>query len=230
MSFTPDRRVLAVTSLIGVAVGIVMSALPIWVAMRRRAGAHVTWDRTIVGTTSRWGRGLLVVQVALSVVMLVGAALLTRSLYLLQNADLGIRTAGILNVKLFTLPNAPYNRARRASYYPPLLETDRGAAGRALGGVRARAFPRDDDDARDADHVSRRRARGVETSSDYASPRSSSPRWAFRCSPDGAHLVGHVADAACRRRQREPGARALRRRRRARASIRSGRCPSTRKW
>ncbi len=53
--------------------------------------------------------------------VLVGAALLTRSLYLLQHTDLGIRTAGILNIKLFKLPG-PYNLAQRESYYPPMLE------------------------------------------------------------------------------------------------------------
>jgi predicted permease len=141
MSFTPDLRVLAITSLVGLAVGIGMSALPIWVAMRRRAGIRMTMERTIVSATSRWGRAMLVAQVSLSVVMLVGAALMTRSLYLLQSADLGIRTANILNVKVFTLPNATYNRGQRIAYYPPLLEKIS-----ALPGVRSVAmaaiFPR----------------------------------------------------------------------------------------
>jgi putative ABC transport system permease protein len=122
MSLTPDLRVLAATGLVAVAVGVAMSAIPISVAIHRRAGAQITGDRTIVGTTSQWGRALLVAQVALSVVMVVGAALLTRSLYLLQHVDLGIRTAGILNVKVFKLPNGQYNLAHRETYYPPMLE------------------------------------------------------------------------------------------------------------
>jgi predicted permease len=141
MSFAPDLRVLAATSLVGVSVGVIMSALPISIAMRRRDSATFTWDRTIAGNSSQWGRGLLVAQVALSVVMLVSASLLARSLYLLHNADLGVRTAGILDVKLFTLPNAPYNRSHREAYYPPLL-----AKIAALPGVRSAAlaeiFPR----------------------------------------------------------------------------------------
>jgi predicted permease len=141
MSLTPDVRVLAATGLVAVAAGVAISAIPIWVAIHRRASAQVTGDRTIAGTTSRWGRALLVAQVALSVVMLVGAALLTRSLYLLQHADLGIRTAGILNVKVFKLPNGQYNLAHRETYYPPMLEKIA-----ALPGVHAAAlamsFPR----------------------------------------------------------------------------------------
>lgn len=141
MSFTPDRRVLAATALVGATVGVVMSALPIWVAVRRRGDGPFIWDRTIAGTTNRWGRALLVAQVAMSVVLLIGATLLTRSLYLLQHTDLGIRTADILNVQLYALPNAPYNRGDREAYYPPLLEKVA-----ALPGVRSVAlasrFPR----------------------------------------------------------------------------------------
>lgn len=122
MSFTPNGQVLIMTGLVGVIVGLAMSALPVWIAMRRRGGAHFTWDRTIVGTTSHWGRALLVAQVALSVLLLSGAALLTRSLYLLQTNELGVRTADILEVSLAPRPEVPENRADRASYYPLLLE------------------------------------------------------------------------------------------------------------
>ncbi len=117
-----------------------MSAFPIWIAGRRQASARFTWDRTIAGATSRWTRGLLVAQVALSVVLLIGAALLARSLYLLERVDLGVRRDGVLSVRVMALPNA-YRDIDNASYYPALLE--RLAA---LPGVRsvgfARVFPR----------------------------------------------------------------------------------------
>ena len=106
VSFTPDLAVLVVTGFVGLAVGLVMAALPTWVAMRRQASVRFTWDRTIAGASNRLGRGLLVAQVALSVAMVIGAGLLVRSLYLLQHADLGVRTAGMLHVKTFALPNA----------------------------------------------------------------------------------------------------------------------------
>jgi predicted permease len=134
ISFTPDRTVLAVTLLAGVVVGVLMAALPTWVAMRRQASARFTWDRTIAGATGRWARGLLVAQVALSVVLVIGAGLLVRSLYLLQHVDLGVRTEGLLNVRTMALPQA--NRAiSPAAYYPTLR--DRIAA---LPGVRSVGF------------------------------------------------------------------------------------------
>ena len=140
VAFTPDLRVLTATAIVGAGAGILMSALPIWVAVRRQATVGFTWSRTIVGATSQWARALLVAQVALSVVMLIGAGLLTRSLYLLQRNDLGVRTAGVLTAKLMSLPNG-YRGIDPQSYYPALVEKIA-----ALPGVRsvgfARLFPR----------------------------------------------------------------------------------------
>ena len=135
LSFTPDLRVFAVTSAIALIAGVAMTALPLWFAMQRAAAAHITWDRTIVGGTSRWGRGLLVAQVALALVMLVDATLLTRSLYRLNTNDLGIRTDNILTIKMWQLPNSSYIRSDRDGYYPPLVERVR-----ALPGVSAVAI------------------------------------------------------------------------------------------
>lgn len=136
ISFTPDARVLTMTMLVGVAVGAQMTALPTWVAMRRQASAQFSSDRTIVGTTGQWGRSLLAAQVALSVVLVVGAGLLARSLYRLQQVDLGVRTSGVLNVKLSSLPNV--DRTIETIYHYP-LQLERITA---LPGVRAAGFAR----------------------------------------------------------------------------------------
>ena len=129
ISFVPDTRVVVATALVAVTVGIVMSALPVWFAARRQSAERIRWDRTVVESPSLWGRALLVAQVALAMVMLTDASLLTRSLYLLNNTDLGIKTRNMLTVKMWMLPNAPYNRANRESYYPPLVERVRGLPG-----------------------------------------------------------------------------------------------------
>jgi predicted permease len=128
MSFTPDLGVLALTAAAGVIAGVLVTLLPTWFAMRRRASIHFAWDRTIAGSTNRWTRGLAVVQVALSVVMLIGAALLARSLYELQNRDLGVRTAGVVIAKLLPVPGG-----RRTSntdgYYPRIIDKLRAEPG-----------------------------------------------------------------------------------------------------
>ena len=121
LSFSPDVRVLAVTAMVGVVVGVLLTALPNWFAMRRRATVEFTWDRTVSGAAGRWTRGLLVVQVALSVVLVVGAALLTRSLYKVLNTDPGVRTTGRLNAKLATLPGGGRGLNPDA-HYPPLID------------------------------------------------------------------------------------------------------------
>jgi predicted permease len=130
ISLVPDARVFALTAAAAVSVGILMSALPVWFATRRSAAAVIRWDRTIVGTTGWWGRGLLVIQVSLAIVMLVNASLLARSLYLLNSGDLGIRTDNLLTVKTWTLPSGTvYGRGDRDGYYPPLVEKVRALPG-----------------------------------------------------------------------------------------------------
>jgi predicted permease len=140
ISFTPDGTVLAVTLLAGLAVGVLMTAVPTWLAMRRQAAARFSWDRTIAGATGRWARALLVAQVALSVVMVIGAGLLVRSLYLLQHADLGVRTAGILDIRTMALPT-PNRGLDGAAYYPALRERIAALPGVTSVGF-SRIFPR----------------------------------------------------------------------------------------
>ena len=140
MSFTPDLRVLLSTAAAGIVVGVIVTALPTWFAMRRRASINFAWDRTIAGTTSRWTTGLAVTQVALSLVMLTGAALLARSLYVLQNRDLGVRTAGVVTAKLLPVPGGR-RMSNTDGYYPAIIEklaAEPGVEAVALSGL----FPR----------------------------------------------------------------------------------------
>jgi predicted permease len=140
LSFSPDVRVLTVTAIVGLTVGVLLTTIPTWFAIRRQASVQFTWDRTMTGAASRWTRGLLVAQVALSVMLVVGAALLARSLHAVLTADPGVRTAGILTAKLMAAPGG--NRGMNPdAHYPPLIEKVR-----AIPGVRqvsyAIVFPR----------------------------------------------------------------------------------------
>jgi putative ABC transport system permease protein len=139
VSFAPDFTAIAAAAACGVAAGLMMSAVPVSIAWRGGAMAF-GWDRTIAGATNRWARALLVVQVALSVVMLAGAGMLSRSLYLLQHADHGVALDGVLHARIMPLPNA-YSDIDNASYFRELEQRLT-----ALPGVRSvgfsRAFPR----------------------------------------------------------------------------------------
>jgi putative ABC transport system permease protein len=140
LSFTPDLRVLSATALVGLVVGILLTALPTWFAIRRQGAVRFTWDRTMTGAASRWTRGLLVAQVALSLMLVVGAALLARTLYAVQSTDPGVRTSDMLSARLMSAPGG--NRGMNAAaHYPPLIEKLR-----AIPGVRdlsySAVFPR----------------------------------------------------------------------------------------
>jgi predicted permease len=134
--FTPDAFVIAATSVVGVAAGFVISILPIWMAGSARAFISVGVNRTVAPATAHWTRVLVVAQVAMSMALVVGAGLLGRSLYRLQQADTGIRAEGVSVARLRPLPNA-YNTLNYAAYYPPLFE-----AIAALPGVQSAGYSR----------------------------------------------------------------------------------------
>jgi predicted permease len=140
MSFRPDLRVLAMTALVGVVTGLLMSLLPIWVALHRPALLRPGAERTVAGSSRRWMSGLLIVQVTLSFALVIGAGLMARSLYLLQHVDLGVRTENVLSVSVEPVPEG-YRDIHSESYYPALVERLS-----ALPGVRsvglAEGFPR----------------------------------------------------------------------------------------
>ena len=67
-SLTPDGRVLALTGAIAIATGLVIGVLPAWTASRSRPQAGLRPDRTVAHVSGRWGKALLVAQVAVSLV------------------------------------------------------------------------------------------------------------------------------------------------------------------
>lgn len=132
----PDARVWASTALVGLIAGLLMTSTPLWVAMRRLTPGLASGRFTAGGSAGRWAQLLLVAQVAMTVMLLASSGLLTRSLYLLSQNPLGIRSEGVVVVRVMPRPNA-YRDLDNASYYPALV--DRIAA---LPGVRAVGYSR----------------------------------------------------------------------------------------
>ena len=98
------------------------------------APAFRLWERALVQRLQSGGRsriaprqgerlrsGLVVAQLALAVVLLVGAGLLIKSFVRLTSVDLGIRTDRILTLHL-AVPSAAYGSARIVEFYDRLLE------------------------------------------------------------------------------------------------------------
>jgi predicted permease len=92
-----DWRVLAFTGGISVLAGIVFGILPAVRATRiDLAGVMKETSRSVMGSRTLLSRGLLVVQVAISIVLLVGAGLFLRTVQNLRQVDVGFNPRNLL--------------------------------------------------------------------------------------------------------------------------------------
>lgn len=129
ISFTPDHRVIAATAAATLVVAVLMTAVPAWVILRGGSRLGLAWERTIAGGSARWTTGLLVGQVALTVVLVASALMMGRSLARLQDGFGAIRTDGILVAMLEPRPESGFQPGRQAAYYPVLMEEIRAIPG-----------------------------------------------------------------------------------------------------
>jgi predicted permease len=105
-----DWRVLTFTTAVAILTGIVFGLAPAWRATRLDLNAEFAGGaRTLGGTRSRLARTLMVAQVALSLVLLVGAGLFARTLANLQRVDAGFNRSRLL---LFTVDAMAAGRKR----------------------------------------------------------------------------------------------------------------------
>jgi putative ABC transport system permease protein len=128
-----DGRFLAVAALAAIFVGMAAGAAPalrgsrVDVVAAMQAGSA----RTVGGSGARLRRSLLIVEAALAVVLLVGAALVGRSFVELVRVDAGYEPAGVLTADL-RLPEGA--RSPQRTWQVTLATLDRL---RAMPGVRA---------------------------------------------------------------------------------------------
>ena len=110
---------LALCLLTGILVGL---APAVTMARRSLQPASQEGGRSIAGgiATRRIRRALVVSEFALAIVLLVGAGLLIRSLWSIQNVDPGFRREGVLSVSL--APPASVAPAQRTHFYNQVLE------------------------------------------------------------------------------------------------------------
>jgi len=123
---------IAVSLLTGVLFGLV----PAWRASRLDLATSLKQNRRTTGAVSRLSKGLIVAQVALSLLLLVSAGLFIRSLYNLQHVNLGFNQENLL---LFRLQpeQGGYKDERLVQFYQQLM-----ARLDNLPGVRAATFGR----------------------------------------------------------------------------------------
>jgi putative ABC transport system permease protein len=132
---TLDRTVLAFAFVVTIATGFVFGLAPAWQAARGGVAAVLKESGRSTGGRGHRVRGLLLVaEVALSLVLLVGAALLIRSFARLTNVDPGFASKQVLSFQVM-LPQTAYpDNARRDAFFDRLLERLQGTPGvRAAG-------------------------------------------------------------------------------------------------
>ena len=116
----------------------VLAALPALRARRAvRAGELVQGDRgpTVGRESQRVRSGLVVAQVALALVLVVGAGLLVESMQRLRAVDLGIRPHGVLTAQLY-LPYQRYDSIPKLwRFYSAALERIRAVPGVEAAGL-----------------------------------------------------------------------------------------------
>ncbi|MGA8026301.1 MAG: ABC transporter permease [Bryobacteraceae bacterium] len=129
LSTSPDLRVLAFTAAVAVGTGVVLGILPAWHAARTDPiEALKLHARSMRGGATLLGKILLVTQVALSLVLVVGALLFARTLSHLHTADVGYRRDHLLTLALF--PQAGTSRPQNSpAYYRGLAEKVRELPG-----------------------------------------------------------------------------------------------------
>ena len=123
MDVTIDARVLGFTLAASALTGILFGLAPAWqVSRARSATALKEGGRSSTTSGGRWVRsGLLVAEVALSIVLLVGATLLLRSFARITSVDPGFNPEGVLAFQV-ALPQATYRDApQRVGFFDNFL-------------------------------------------------------------------------------------------------------------
>jgi predicted permease len=132
-----DWRVFAFVTGLSLLTGVLFGLVPAFRATRvDLAGAMKLESRSVAGGRSWLSRGLLVVQVGLSVVLVIGAGLFLRTLYNLRHVDIGFNPNNLLQFAVDPSLNG-YDADRTATFYADLQRTLN-----ALPGVRSTALTR----------------------------------------------------------------------------------------
>jgi putative ABC transport system permease protein len=139
---TLNARVLLATLALAVGSGLLVAIVPVLQATRTDPHDSLKADGRSGGAPRgrRMRQGLVVAEIALSVVLLLGAGLLIRSFVLLQHVDPGFDPAGVLTMRL-TLPYERYDSDEAiTSFFERLVDGTRSIPGVTAAAV-ASQFP-----------------------------------------------------------------------------------------
>jgi putative ABC transport system permease protein len=128
-----DQRVLLYALTVSILTGIVIGLAPAILGASQSIAGLLRASGSSVTQSARLRQGLVVCQVAMTVVLLCGAGLLVRTVIALNQADNGLDRHDLLTMEI-TLPAARYSPERRTAFYRSAVD-----ALRALPGVETAA-------------------------------------------------------------------------------------------
>jgi predicted permease len=121
LNMSLDVRVFGFCSAVTILTGLLFGVAPAWKAFREAPLKMLGQNsQKVAGGPSRMGKMLVCTQMAISLVLLIGASLFVRSLGKLRSIPLGFRNEGTIVMQLFPVPNG-YKDIRDDVYYPELL-------------------------------------------------------------------------------------------------------------
>jgi putative ABC transport system permease protein len=130
LDLTPDLRMLAFNAGVAVATGLLFGVAPAWRSTRVQPQLAMKANaRGVIGSSGFGiGKALVTLQVALSVVLVVGAGLLLASLWRLTSVDAGLKPERVLVVSVDLRPGNYAPEHRKAKFHE-ILEKLRAIPG-----------------------------------------------------------------------------------------------------
>ena len=135
-----DGGLLTFTLLISVLTGVVFGVVPALFQARMNSNESLKGGRGDSGSRRRHRlhQGLIISEVALTLVLLIGAGLLIRSFLRLRNVNTGLDPRGVLTMQI-SLPSTRYaDSAQQAAFYDQLMEKVKSLPGVTAAGATTR--------------------------------------------------------------------------------------------
>jgi predicted permease len=104
VTLTPDAGVIAATALLTACIGLAVGVVSAWQSVTVHVDESLRRGRETIGSLGRFGRGLLIAQVALSMMLLVGAGLFMATLAHLRANDTSLQSQRLVFTRAYREP------------------------------------------------------------------------------------------------------------------------------
>jgi predicted permease len=122
LNLSPDLRVLSLTISVAILTGLLFGLAPAWRSSCEDPASTLQQNaRSVSSGTGELSKVLIITQVALSLVLLLGAGLFVRSFQRLRTVDLGFNQSSLLQIRLNPKPGG-YDNLDMGRYHKQLVQ------------------------------------------------------------------------------------------------------------